>query len=60
MVPISAVYDTPYSEDPIYFGSLCFTPQAPAVHPIFDALLEGVDLMFGVMRFRVDRAGILR
>ena len=59
VVPNPAACDLPHPEDPIYFGSLCFTPHAPVALPIFEALQDGVDLTFGVIRLRADRFGIL-
>ena len=60
MVPSPVARNSPQPEDPIYFGSLCFIPHAPAALPIFEALLEGVDLTFGIIRLRADRSSILR
>ena len=49
-----ATCNLPYSEDPIYFGSLCFTPHASAALPIFETLQGSVDLTFGIIRLRTD------
>src|SRR5664279_5220890 len=57
--PILAVHDSPTSWESIYFGSLCFTAHLPALRPAFDALHEGVDMMFGGLRFHANRAGII-
>ena len=57
---VALISTTTRPEDPIYFGSLCFTPHAPEARPIFDSLHEGVTLTFGIVRLRADRHGILR
>ena len=54
--PTSAVYDPPASGEPIYFGSLEFTPHPPALRPAFDSLYEGTDLVIGNLRFHVNKA----
>ena len=47
-------------EDPIYFGSLCFTPHTQKARAIFGSLRKNVPLTFGIVRLLADRHGILR
>jgi hypothetical protein len=59
MVPALAVYDSPIFRRSIQFGSLCFTPHAPALSPAFGDLNKDVELTFGDVRIRAGRDDLL-
>ena len=58
--PASAIYDLSTSWGTISFGALSFAKHLPVLHPVFNALCKGVDLVLGSFRFHVTQSGTIR
>jgi hypothetical protein len=57
--PTSMVYDSPISDEHVYFASLMFIPHPPASRPAFNSFHEGIDVALGDVHLHINTMGTL-
>jgi hypothetical protein len=57
---LTANRNSKVDENEISFGTVDFHPHPPTFTPIFESLDQEMDLMFGILNFRVGSVGSIR